>query len=592
MDFLLNPCSFILIFTGILVGAISIYISYKSDDSIKWMGYAMIAAAVWGFFYGIELTKTTLEEIMVCVKFEYIGLLAAPTFWLIFSLKYTGFDAKKMKWIVSSLFVIALILYLAVLTNSYHHLHYKSYWLIETGPFPLLGMEKGPWYTIQTIYAYSCFLAGTLILWRGFQNANAHFKKLTRILVMGGVFPMVLNILYQTSIFKPFEGLDLTPFSFLFSYLFLGIAIVKFRFLDIKPVARDKILELITNGVIVFDQSLKIIDFNPAAKTLFADPNVLKIGSLASLLFQDRPEILGLINEDSLQNRELTFKIQEENKFYKIESVTLKDKKGTFSGYILLFEEITKEILNNEKLQNQAEELQRLNDLKDRLFGIISHDLKGPILGVKELIHLTNTGYIPKEEFLEILPEVSKNMEHVALLLENLLGWTSSQLRGEQVDIKEIQLDTIIRSQKNLLERIAKEKEIQIELEGLQPIQVYADKNMLELIIRNLISNAIKFSPQNSKIIVTTTQHEKGITICIQDFGIGISDENLQKLNSGISFTTRGQSNESGTGLGLVLVREYIAKTGGTLEIKSKEGEGSRFCFTLKSRPGNFHELS
>jgi signal transduction histidine kinase len=583
MDLLLNPYSFILIFTGLLVGVISSYITVKADDSIRWMGFAMIGASVWGFFYGIELSMTTLEEIMVCVKLEYLGLLAAPTFWFIFSLKYTGFDPEKIKWLVPILFLFSFILYLAVLTNSYHFLHYRSFWLIETGPFPLIGIEKGPIYTIQTIYAYTCFLTGTLVLWRGFQNSNAHFRKLTRILIIGGIFPIVINVLYQTSYFKPFEGLDFTPFSFLFSYFFLGIAIVKFQFLDIKPVARDKILELITKGVIVFDKTLKVADFNPAAKTFFENPSSIQIGFSSADVFQNHPEILSLLSIDFSQGQEITLKIEEKNQFYKIESVPFKDKRGSISGYILLFEEITKEIHNNEKLQKQAHELQKLNDLKNRLFSIISHDLKGPILGVKELIHLTQTGLVSKEEFWEILPEVSKNMEQIALLLENLLGWTSSQIRGELMDKKEIQLDTIIQSQKNLLERMAKIKEIQIELVGLQPIQIFADKNMLELIIRNLISNAIKFSPQKSKIIVKTTKNDWGITICVQDFGVGISAENLKKLNSGISFTTRGQNNETGTGLGLVLVRDYIAKSGGTMLINSKEGEGSSFCVTINT---------
>ncbi|TDQ18545.1 signal transduction histidine kinase [Algoriphagus boseongensis] len=583
MDLSINPYSLTLIFSGLIVGIISTFITWKSTDSIKWLGFTMIAVSVWGFFYGIELSTSKLEEIIFWIKIEYAGLLTAPVFWVIFTLKYTGFELRKSRWIIPTLFIIPILTYIILLNESLFHLHYANYWLIETGPFPLIGIDKGPWYHIQTIFAYGCFLMGTVILIRGFRNANQHYRSLTKILIIGGIFPIALNILYQTSILKPFEGLDVTPFAFLFTYFFLAIAIINYQLLDLKPVARNKILELVTRGVIVLDKSQKIVDFNPAAKFLCGSPGLLKIGNSVQDLFSGKDEILNLLKGDSSENQEITVKIPEKETYYKIESVALLDQKGGITGYILLIDDLTKEILNNEKLKNQALELQKLNDLKDKLFSVISHDLKGPVLGVKELIHLTQTGLISQEEFLEILPEVSKNMEHVALLLENLLGWTSSQLRGEQIDKKELDLESILKSQKSLLERIAKEKNIQLELINPKPTKIKADKNMIELIFRNLISNAIKFSPQNSKVIIELIDEgENQVKVCVKDFGIGISEENLEKLNSGVSFTTRGQNNESGTGLGLVLVREYIFKNGGTLEITSKEGEGSKFCITLE----------
>lgn len=541
----------------------------------------MFSAAFWGFFYGVELAGKTLEELIFWIKIEYLGLLAAPVCWVIFSLKYTGVKPKFVRQIGISLFVFQVITYLLVLTNSYHGLHYKSNWLIETGPFPLLGIEKGPWYKVQTIFSYSCFLAGTLLLWRRFKFATTHFKYLTRVIIIGGFFPLFINFLYQIGIVKPFDGLDFTPFAFLFTYFFIGIAIVKYQFLDLKPVARDKILEMVTRGVMVFDQKMKLVDYNPAAKMISGKLEILGIGKSAEEIFVEKPEILKFLNDSSSRKTEIKFSEGEKTTILKVESVPLEDNNNIISGYILLFEDISNEIETKEKLKQQALELQQLNDLKDKFFSIISHDLKGPVFGVKELIHLTQSGLISYEEFLEILPEVSKNMEQVANLLENLLAWTSSQLRGEHIMKKELELTTVLRSQKNLLARIANEKNITIELENLEETWIEADKNMLELVIRNLISNAIKFSNSGQTVQVSLSKKESEVTICVRDFGSGIENENLEKLNAGISFTTRGRNNESGTGLGLILVREYIYKNGGTLTIDSKVGEGSKFCFSL-----------
>lgn len=581
MEFLTNPFASFLLFFGLVGGILSIILVLKLQSSIKWMALTLLAFSFWGFFYGIELTSKNVEEMLIWSKVQYLGLLAAPTFWLIFSLKYTDFDPKKLKWVVPALFVIPALTYLVVLTNSLHHWHYKSNWLIQSGDYFFLGIEKGPWYYFQTIYAYLTYLLGTILLWKRYRFSNKRFKLQTKILIAGGVIPILFNIFYQTSIFKPYEGLDLTPFAFLTCYLILGYFIARFNLLGVQPIARDRILELVTRGLIVFDFNHRVVDYNSAAKKLCSQPEEFKLGAKASQLFGNRPEILELIDEIEPKTIESAMEIEGEKITLKIESVPLRNKNQLYSGTLLLFENITESINSKEKLQKQARELQQLNDLKDKFFGIISHDLKGPIFGVKELIHLTQNGLISEQEFIEMLPEISKNMEHVAILLENLLAWTSSQLRGEYMDSQTLNISTLIRNQSNLLSRIAKEKKIRLELDLSEEIMVTVDKNMMELILRNLISNAIKFSDAGSGVRISTQVEESWVTICVEDQGIGISKENLEKLNSGVSFTTRGQNNESGTGLGLILVKEYIMKNKGQLKIQSEWGKGSKFCFSL-----------
>ncbi len=254
---------------------------------------------------------------------------------------------------------------------------------------------------------------------------------------------------------------------------------------------------------------------------------------------------------------------------------------------LLLFEDITEQVKTNERLKKQAEDLQQLNELKDKFFSIISHDLKGPVFGVKELIHMTQTGMVSKDEFLEMLPDVSKNMEQVAILLENLLAWASGQLRGEVIDPKPFNIFEVLNQQKNLLSRVSEEKKVLIDLEPKESILVYADKNMIDLVLRNLISNAIKFSKTGDKIKLSAESVSDRVKICVKDNGMGITPENLEKLNQGISFTTRGLNNESGTGLGLILVREYVRKNNGSIEIESHVGMGTTFCLFLPKAAEN-----
>ncbi len=581
MDFIPNSYSLVLLVSSLIVFGLSAFIVFRVDSTLRWIAYAMICFSVWGFFYGVELTALSLEEMLIWSKVQYIGLVSAPACWLIFTLKYTGFDDRKNAWIYPTVFALPAITYLVVLTNSWHGWHYKSTWLITDGPFPLLGIEKGPYYIVQVAYAYTYYVIGTWVLWKTFKSANLHFKTLTKLLIAAGFLPIFVNILYQLAWFKPFEGLDFTPYAFLFTYTLLGIAIIRFNFLNIKPIARDKILEVMTRGVLVFDHRNKLIDFNPIIKSYLSSEDKIFLGQDAELIFQVHPSLMGLLQSTNSSEQIKKSRIKSKDKVFDVELIRLLNDRSLVSGKLMLFDDITQQVEIQEKLENQAKELKQLNELKDKYFSIISHDLKGPVFGVKELIYLTNSGIISEKEFMKMLPEVSKNMEHVAILLENLLAWTSSQLKGEYLQLQFIDLQTVIKNQKNLLERIAKDKNIEIILNGEKEIHVKADKNMMELVFRNLISNAIKFSNPNSKVEISCSPDTEKIKISIRDYGVGIPEENLQKLNSGISFSTRGQSNESGTGLGMLMVKEYLMKNEGSLEIRSKLNEGSEFIVTL-----------
>ncbi|WP_297336302.1 histidine kinase N-terminal 7TM domain-containing protein [Algoriphagus sp.] len=580
MELELNFLSAVLIFTSLLVVVISTFLSIKLNEATRWIALTMLFASVWSLFYGLELSSKTLEDMLFWIKLEYLGISFTPAVWVIFTLRYTGFRDWNSKWALVFTFLIPVITYSMVLTNEFHHLHYAQTWLEESGPFPFLGIEIGPWYLIHTIYSYLAFLAGTLILWKRFQYADPLFKTQTQLIIGAGLFPLLVNLFYQLELIKPYQGLDLTPFAFLFTYLLLGFAILRYNLFSVKPIAHTKIMENITRGVIVFNSKNKILEYNPASKKFCSYPSKIKIGAHVTDIFAQDHEILNSLETFTKETFIIESRQNEEIFNFKIESIPILDKKSILGGTILIFDDITQEVKINQQLRDQAEDLKQLNQLKDKFFSIISHDLKGPIFGVKELIGMTENGLISTEEFMEMLPEVSRNMEEVSILLENLLAWASSQIRGEYIEPQEFQILPLLENQKRLLSRIAQENKIKIEISTSESIQVTADRNMIELVLRNLVSNAIKYSKAGDTILIHAKRREdQTAEIEIRDFGAGISSENLNKLREGVSFTTRGLHNESGTGLGLVLVRDYLKKNKGHLEIESEEGSGT--CFTV-----------
>ncbi|MBN3583509.1 PAS domain-containing protein [Algoriphagus aestuarii] len=587
MEFILNPYSSILLISGLLVGGLSTFIALRLGDSTRWIALTMLCVSIWGIFYGLELTSSTKEMMLFFVKIEYIGILLTPAFWLIFCLKYTGLKPKKLNLTFLLLGVIPVLSYLILLTNDSHHFHYASTSVINTMGFPTLKIEIGPWYLVNIVYSYSTFLIGLVLLGKRFKSADPLYKKQTLFLFLAGIIPILINALYQLGLFNGLSAIDFTPFAFLFTYLLLAFAIIRYSLFSIKPIAKDIIIETITRGVLVVDHRMNILDYNAAFLNFFIQPKSVQIGKNLVSLFQGFPEIIILVQSKAHQTIEVQDNIDGNRKIIRIEAIPILDPESLLSGSVLLFEDISEEILNKETLEKQTEELKQLNDLKDKYFSIISHDLKGPIFGVKELIHLTQSGLISQEEFMEMMPEISKNMENVAILLENLLAWTSSQLRGEFVQKTTFDIISLINQQKSLLERITHEKKLKIQVEDSSEKFVYADRNMVELVIRNLLSNAIKFSVFQGVINITVSEEKENVKICIEDNGAGISEENLEKLKNGISFTTKGKHNESGTGLGLILVQDYLQKNNATLEVESEINKGSKFCvFIPKATSG------
>jgi signal transduction histidine kinase len=584
MDLIFNPFSITLIFSGLIVGSLSFIIAFKMEDGTKWIAITMICGAIWGVFYGLELGATELDTILTYIHIEYFGISFLGASWLIFALKYTEIDLNKYKVGVFFILVIPTLTFIFVITNEFHHFHYISFKLVSVGGIIGLKTEVGPWYIVHVIYSYVVFLLGNFIIWKRFRFSDPLFKTQTKLIFIAGLFPIIFNALYQFGIYKPFGIIDLTPYAFLFSYTVLGIAIIRYQLFSIKPIAKNIIFEAITKGVLVLDRRQKIVDFNHVIFVFFPNQKSISIGTNAKLIFDPYPDLLNILDSTEKQILEIRLDQGANSRITFVEIIPLKDKGSIQNGTILLFEDITETANTKDLLIAQKSELQQLNNLKDKYFSIISHDLKGPIFGVKELINLTQTGLISNEEFIELLPEVSKNMENVSQLLENLLAWTSSQLRGEQVILETFDIKKVLIQQKQVLSRVSAEKNININIAiPEEEFRVKSDKNMVDLIIRNLINNALKFSPTSSEIVISAELQGDFTKISIKDFGSGISEENLRKINDGISFTTKGQNNENGTGLGLILVREYIKKNSGKLQVESTVGKGSKFSIYLLS---------
>lgn len=235
-------------------------------------------------------------------------------------------------------------------------------------------------------------------------------------------------------------------------------------------------------------------------------------------------------------------------------------------------------------LIQQKEQLQELNSTKDKFFSIIAHDLRSPfqsLLGFSEMLleDLNKTDKAEQKSYAQAIYNSSSNIYY---LVENLLTWSRSQTNKIKIAPAEINILSIIESTILLLQPNFTQKSISVEKKYKSGKNGYADKNMIEMVIRNLISNAIKFTPESGNICISLTNNNNELQIEISDNGIGISIEEQKKLfRLDSNYSREGTNGERGTGLGLIICKEFIEKNDGKIWVESKPGEGSSFYFTV-----------
>lgn len=241
--------------------------------------------------------------------------------------------------------------------------------------------------------------------------------------------------------------------------------------------------------------------------------------------------------------------------------------------------------LQNDSILEQTRHLEEMNQVKDRLFSIVSHDLKDSITGVKAFLDLLREDSISQEEFDELIPELSENADNAAALLMNLLNWSKSQMQNLEPKPELFNIQDVFQDKMNLVQKKVEQKNIILLDESIKDF-VYADRSMIEIVIQNLLANAVKFSRVGDVITVSNRERNGNVLICIEDTGVGISEENQKKLFKNGGFTTRGTNAEKGTGLGLSICKQMVELNYGSIWVESEPNLGSKFFVELpKAKP-------
>lgn len=248
----------------------------------------------------------------------------------------------------------------------------------------------------------------------------------------------------------------------------------------------------------------------------------------------------------------------------------------------------------NEKLSSSEARLQKVLLMKDKFFSIVAHDLKGPVGTLTTFLDLfiRHNDKFNRDSTHSFAKKMKGHTESLSEMLENLLAWSRSDLEEVEVSPTKVKLKKIIDRNFTLLAEKVEKKKIVLKEDIGKHFKVWADENVLDFVLRNLLNNAVKFSHRGGEVVVGAQMVGDNIQICVKDQGVGIAAENIEKVfDVHARITTKGTANEPGTGLGLPLVKEFVEKSKGKVWVESKEGEGSTFKFTLPQYDKNKAKL-
>ncbi|MCR3922505.1 MAG: diguanylate cyclase [Firmicutes bacterium] len=344
-----NSYTLALIASSIFLLGIAYWAWCQKTLSARLFTLLILTCVIYSIGYAFEISSTSLQEAMFWLKVEYLGIALLPAFLVLFAISYALPEKKISRRVVMALFIIPFCTLVLVFTNEYHHLYYATAYMSTEGPFPVIVFERGYWYWLNAAYTLAAIFFSNLhfsFLW--YKTSTAYRSQIALIL-MGSIIPW-LGFFFNLFRIIPWN-LDLTPYAFTLSSLFIFWGIIRHRLLDLAPVARTTLFEVLPDGVLVIDNNQRIIDLNSVARQyLQIDSNI--IGTSIEAGITDWPELVHIIKKIPDQgNIELKRMVSKRTCWIKVEAFPLQDRSGQLPGHMILLKDITERKQVEEQLQ-------------------------------------------------------------------------------------------------------------------------------------------------------------------------------------------------------------------------------------------------
>lgn len=529
-----------------------------------WYSALLVAIALWSAAYAWELAAPDMPQKLFALRIKYIGVVALPVVWIGFVLDFVAREHAAVRRATRRLLAVAVVFLVVAWTNEWHELFWGRLTLEPSGTlYTFTG--RGPGFYLNIAYTYSVLFAGLAILVAQAVQSPYLYRKRTVILVLATVVPWLGNVIFVSRI----EGagtIDVTPFLFTCTAVIAAVAVFRYRVLEPIPTLLDARIEVIGDGFLLVDRSLRIADLNRAAEAIIRRDRASAAGERVERLLPDWPATIG-----GEVRQDLTLSAPDGARTYDMRITPILAGGDRLTGYVVLLRDVTE----HRRLEDDLRQAQKMESV-GKLAGGIAHDFNNlltAIIGYAALAEAEQTPGTPMHEWIE---QIRRSGEQAATLTSQLLAFGRRQvLRPTDLD-----LNAVVDDIQKMLRRLIGER---IELVAdLAPdlARVRADRSQLEQVIVNLVVNARDAMPRGGRVTIRTLNVSPGTyaALKVEDTGEGIAPAVLERIFEPF-FTTKPIGR--GTGLGLATVYGIVKQSGGDIQVRSTPARGTEFTVFL-----------
>ena len=537
----------------------------------------MLAIAGWLFSVGLLALSRTPQTALFWFKTRFIVIASVPVVFLAFVLQYTGRERWLTRRRLASLLVVPLMTQVAVWTNQAHRFFYQSISFIEEGP--LISMDwwtSGFWFWVHAGYSYLLLLIGMVLIVLTIVRAFHLYRRQAMALLLGALLPWAANVIDTFDLIPQLKQ-SVAPFGFMLMGLAFAWALFRYRLLDLVPVARDALIDSMSDGMLVLDEQNRIVDLNPAAQSIIGISAGEAIGQPAAQILRSWQDFADRLRDKTEAQAEITL----DRSHYDLRISSLSDRRGRFTGRLIVLRDITQRKKAEEALRQSNIALQSRNEELDTFAHSVAHDLKNPlstVIGYASLLRNSYTAMAEQDvrKSIQVIERIGLKMNHIVEELMLLAG-----LRRVQVEMEPVDMDNIVAEAQERLAHMIDEYQADIICPEDWPVALgYAP--WIEEVWANYLSNAIKYGGQPPRVqLGASVRPDSRVCFWVRDNGSGLTPAAQARLFT--AFERLDKVRVTGHGLGLSIVRRIVEKMEGQVEVESEgvPGKGSTFSFTL-----------
>ena len=537
---------------------------------------SVACVAEWSLTYAMEIIRTDMAEKIFWAKMEYIGIPFVAVGIFIFAMYFSGRGAWLTFPRLILLLTPALLGFLLALTNESHHQIWTNIRFTNDLPFGPLDVTHGVGLLILTAYLYILILLAMISFLQIAIRGQGLYSYQAGIMLAGMLFPWAANIIYISGL-SPFPSIDLTPLALTFANVAISVSFLRYRFMDIQPVAHSSVFNAMKDGVIVLDYKERIADINPVGTYIFQDTGNLLGREICTLL--PKWDDWRSANPMGEINQEIAFELGTDKLTFSLRTTSLFDQNGKRNGRVLLISDIT-------ELKQAQEQSMEASRLKTQLLASVGHDLRAPlgaIIGYAEMMHDGTLGNVTEEQE-KASSEILDSANQLLSFINNLVG--QAQIETGRIVLREFPFDVeeILGPLMSTLNFHAHKKGLLFTqyIEPGLPSKIVGDQFWLRQIVLNLVNNAVKFTEKGSVDVRFLRQDESHWAIQVADTGVGIPVEAQKRVFEAFEQVQSPEMiKQAGFGLGLSIVAKLASIMNGTIELESEVNRGTKFTVVL-----------